>query len=80
MVRPKRPGDEGHPDNLLKVVYDHGRIYHADETFDEIKKRVAKEWAMMAADKTHDVMSQELKEKQSACIKKIKEEASYYSA
>lgn len=58
-MRPKKAGDEGHPENMLKVVYDHGKLIEW-EPFDQVRARVASSWKKMAADKKRNVISSEL--------------------
>ncbi|CAG8564465.1 6075_t:CDS:10 [Acaulospora morrowiae] len=60
IVYPKESCSENDPDNLLRVVYDHGKVFEWED-FDTIRKRVAKEWP--ALPKTFDNISPELKEK-----------------
>ncbi|CAG8434172.1 6690_t:CDS:10 [Diversispora eburnea] len=48
------------PDNLLRVIYDHGKVVEWDD-FDTIRKRVAKEWK--ALPKFYNNISPELKSK-----------------
>ncbi|CAJ0862498.1 7623_t:CDS:10 [Entrophospora sp. SA101] len=43
---PKESFPENDPDNLLRVVYDHGKVFKWDD-FDTIRKRVAKEWPLL---------------------------------
>ncbi|CAG8656582.1 187_t:CDS:1, partial [Acaulospora colombiana] len=60
IVYPKECCPENDPDNLLRVVYDHGKVSQWDD-FETIRKRVAKEWT--ALPKVYDNISPELKEK-----------------
>jgi len=69
IVYPKESFPGNDPDNLLKVVYDHGKVCEWED-FDTIKKRVANEWP--ALPRTYDNISPELKVKIDKTIKEIK--------
>ncbi|CAG8575713.1 5260_t:CDS:10 [Cetraspora pellucida] len=69
IVYPKEACAENDPENLLRVVYDHGKISEWDD-FDTIRKRVAKEWPLLP--RTYDNISPELKLKISKCLQEIK--------
>ena len=66
IVYPKESLPENDPDNLLRVVYDHGKVCEWDD-FDTIKKRVATEWPLLP--KKYDNISPELKSKIDEFIK-----------
>ncbi|CAG8518163.1 24237_t:CDS:10, partial [Gigaspora margarita] len=68
IVYPKEVCAENDPDNLLHVVYDHGKVSEWDD-FDTIRKRVAKEWPLLP--RSYDNISPELKSKISKCIQEI---------
>ncbi|KAG0265950.1 hypothetical protein DFQ27_000258 [Actinomortierella ambigua] len=44
MVHPRADVDKPHKDNILQVVYDHGKVPSQWPTFSELKERVEKEW------------------------------------
>ncbi|CAG8670493.1 11568_t:CDS:10, partial [Acaulospora morrowiae] len=69
IVHPKECCPANDPDNLLRVVYDHGKISQWDD-FDTIRKRVAKEWP--ALPKVYNNISPELKEKVDRVTKEIR--------
>ena len=48
-------------DNVLRVVYDHGPVENAFESFDELKARVQREWK--ATPKLHDPVGPEMRAK-----------------
>ncbi|CAG8793082.1 11759_t:CDS:2, partial [Dentiscutata erythropus] len=60
IVYPKEVCAENDPENLLRVVYDHGKVSEWDD-FDTIRKRVAKEWPLLP--RSYDNISPELKSK-----------------
>ncbi|CAG8753097.1 14550_t:CDS:10, partial [Dentiscutata erythropus] len=68
IVYPKEVCAENDPENLLRVVYDHGKVSEWDD-FDTIRKRVAKEWPLLP--RSYDNISPELKSKSSKCIQEI---------
>ncbi|CAB5192614.1 unnamed protein product [Rhizophagus irregularis] len=70
IVHPKENCLENDPKNLLKVVYDHGKVCEWED-FDTIRKRVAKEWPSLPP--TYDNISPELKVKIEKVVKEIKE-------
>eukprot|EP00210_Caulerpa_lentillifera_P006411 g6124.t1 len=54
-------------DNLLQVVYDHGPVEGLKwDDFNTVRNRLAQEWNSMS--KTHDAISQELREKMNTFI------------
>jgi nicotinamide phosphoribosyltransferase len=61
-VRPKQEGDQGNPDNQLKVVYDHGPVGEWDD-FDTVRSRVRDQWTKYALNKTPSVLSDQLQAK-----------------
>ncbi|RHZ60515.1 hypothetical protein Glove_352g45 [Diversispora epigaea] len=60
IVYPKECCPPNDPDNLLRVIYDHGKVVEWDD-FDTIRKRVFKEWK--ALPKVYNNISPELKSK-----------------
>ncbi|CAG8582576.1 4392_t:CDS:2, partial [Scutellospora calospora] len=69
IVYPKEICAENDPENLLRVVYDHGKVSEWDD-FDTIRKRVAKEWPLLP--RNYDNISSELKSKILKCTQEIK--------
>ncbi|CAG8512128.1 4381_t:CDS:10 [Cetraspora pellucida] len=69
IVYPKEVCAENDPENLLRVVYDHGKVIEWDD-FNTIRERAAKEWSCLP--RSYDNISPELREKISKCIKEIK--------
>ncbi|CAG8842834.1 23395_t:CDS:2, partial [Racocetra persica] len=69
IVYPKEACIENDTENLLRVVYDHGKVFKWDD-FDTIRRRVAKEWPLLP--RTYDNISPELKLKISKCLQEIK--------
>ncbi|CAG8755505.1 3112_t:CDS:10, partial [Dentiscutata erythropus] len=69
IVYPKECCAENDPENLLRVVYDNGKVIEWDD-FDTIRKRAAKEWSCLP--RSYDNISPELKAKISKCIQEIK--------
>ncbi|CAG8779389.1 31023_t:CDS:2, partial [Racocetra persica] len=69
IIYPKEVCPENDPENLLRVVYDHGKIIEWDD-FNTIRERAAKEWSCLP--RSYDNVSPELKEKISKCLQEIK--------
>ncbi|CAG8618994.1 13572_t:CDS:10 [Racocetra fulgida] len=69
IVYPKEVCPENDPENLLRVVYDHGKIIEWDD-FNTIRERAAKEWSCLP--RSYDNISPELKAKISKCLQEIK--------
>ncbi|CAG8799095.1 16061_t:CDS:2, partial [Racocetra fulgida] len=69
IVYPKEACIENDTENLLRVVYDHGKVSEWDD-FDTIRRRVAKDWPLLP--RTYDNISPELKLKISECLQEIK--------
>ncbi|RIA95880.1 nicotinate phosphoribosyltransferase family-domain-containing protein, partial [Glomus cerebriforme] len=69
IVHPKENCLENDPDNLLKVVYDHGKVCEWED-FETIRNRVAKEWPSLPL--SYDNISPELKIKIEKIIQEIK--------
>jgi len=64
VVHPKKPESENSPDNLLHVIYDHGRpLGDVFDDFDTVRARVHKQWSHSQSEKRRDVLSAELKGK-----------------
>jgi len=70
IVYPKEVISENDPDNLLKVVYDHGKVCKWEEDFATIRNRIAKEWPSLP--RSYDIISPELKVKIEKTVKEIK--------
>lgn len=70
IVYPKEVLPENDPENLLKVVYDHGKVCEWED-FSTIRKRIAKEWPSLP--RTYENISPELKVKIEKTVQEIKE-------
>jgi len=69
IVYPKEICAENDPENLLRVVYDYGKVIEWDD-FNTIRERAAKEWSCLPH--CYDNISPELQTKISKCIQEIK--------